>query len=292
MDTPGSDPERDGPMMLGSSSRRRRARRRQRWVLFGIPALLALVVLGGWLWLRYGQGESEPQNAGLVDSVRPLAEDVDSSGPAPLSDSLELPALGASDTLIREVGEELSTHPGWASWLAPDDLVRRFVASVVTVSTGQSPRDHLSFLAPEEEFSVRDSGGRTVVDPASYRRYDWVAATFASLDTDRTVWLYRRLHPLFQEAYRELGFGEGTFDEALARAVEILLAVDVPEGPVEVVPDEAVYAFRDPGMEERSAAAKQLIRMGPENARRVQAKLRELAEALKLPGSRASSSAR
>lgn len=99
-----------------------------------------------------------------------------------------------------------------------------------------------------------------------------------------TAELYRRLRPLFEEAYRDLGFRQGSFDGALARAVESLLAVSVPDGPIEVVPAGAnAYEYRDPELEELSPARKHLLRMGPENARRVQAKLRELAEALELP---------
>lgn len=212
----------------------------------------------------------------------PDAGDDPTSTSAAADSALDLPRLDASDEFIRRVAEGLSARPGWASWLAADDLVRRFVASVVQVSSGSSPASRLEHLAPQESFRVREFEGRTVIDPASYRRYDLLMATFVSLDEEGTARLYRQLHPLFEEAHRELGFPEDSFDEALARAVRTLLAVEVPEGPVEVEEDEGVYIFRDPELEALTPAEKQLIRMGPDNARRIQAKLRELADAMEI----------
>ena len=119
-----------------------------------------------------------------------------------------------------------------------------------------------------------------MIDPASYHRYDGVTEAFVSLDAQGVASLYRRIQPLCDRAYEELGLPGGTFEDALARAFGRLLAVRVPSGPIEVVPDEAVYKFADPDLEASSPAAKHLIRMGPANAGRVQEKLRELARAM------------
>lgn len=237
---------------------------------------LVLVFAGGgiWLWLRSsGEPEASPPEPDTAVSTTPVPEEPESRSP-------DLPALAASDSLVRRLAEELSERPRWASWLATDGLVRRFVAAVVSVSVGSSPAEHLGFLAPDEDFAVRETEGSTVVAPASYRRYDLVATTFASLDTEGTARLYDRLHPLFEEAHAELGVGEGSFDAAFARAVGRLLAVQVPEGPVELGADGGVWVFCEPELEALSPAAKHLLRMGPENARRTQGKLRELADAI------------
>jgi hypothetical protein len=141
------------------------------------------------------------------------------------------------------------------------------------------------FLAPGAPFRVAHSGGRMFIDPASYRRFDLLAATFVSLDTEGVARLYSQLHPLLQEAYGELGLPAPSFDAVLTDAVGNVLAVEVPEGPVEIVPATTGtgFEFADAGLERRSAAAKHLLRMGPGNARRVQAKLREIAGALGIP---------
>ena len=47
-----------------------------------------------------------------------------------------------------------------------------------------------------------------------------------------------------------------------------------------------VYAYADPRLEGLSPAQKQLLRMGPENVKAIQAKLREIAAVLQIPESR------
>lgn len=242
-----------------------------------VGVLVILGAGGAWFWLQ--SRDSDEASVGREDVADTSAI---RTGPTePLED---LPELDASDELVRRMAAGLSSHPGLAEWLVTDDLVRRFVGAVVRVAAGRSPREPLEFMDPEGDFRVREPGDTAVVAPDSYRRYDPVAATFGSLDTRGTAELYGRLRPLFQEAYRDLGFTNEPFEVMLARAVETLLAVPVPEGPVEVMPDGAeAWEYRDPELEELKPAQKHLLRMGPENIRRIQSKLRGLAEALDLP---------
>lgn len=264
---------------MARSSRRRGSPDRP-WLIGAAVAVLLLLLAGGaWLWLRSDDdGDASPAAADVGDTAVARDTGADTTAPA------NLPDLDASDPVVRDMATRLSSQPRLAEWLVTDDLVRRFVGAVVTIGAGVSPESELEFLEPEGRFRVEERGGSTVIDTASYARYDSIVETFVSLDTEGTAELYDRLRPLFQEAYRDLGFSRGEFDAAMARAVETLLAVPVPEGPVEVEPDGAeAFAFRDPELEELSPAQKHLVRMGPENARRVQAKLEELAEAIDLP---------
>lgn len=258
-------------------SRRRQAFTDRPYAVAAVVVLVLLLAGGGWLWLR-------GRDAGGPPETPTTAGDMPAVPAAPADTSADLPELDASDPLVRQLVEGLSSRPRLAEWLVADDLVRRFVRAVATVGSGLSPRSELEFLEPEGTFSVRREGDSAVIDPASYRRYDPVVETFVSLDTPGTARLYRRLRPLFQEAYRDLGFSEGSFDGAMGRAVETLLAVPVPDGPVGVVPTGGTaWEFRAPELEELSPAQKHLLRMGPDNVRRVQEKLRELAGALELP---------
>lgn len=277
---------KDGVLFTPSSLRRRRRDGPKRAMLLGGGLLLLLLVAAGaWFFLRSGgepdPGESSPATAADVEPGTPDTSSSAGAREAPV----DLPELEASDERIREMAASLSERPRWAEWLVTDDLARRFVASVVSVSAGASPSEHLEFMEPDEPFQVREAEEGIYVAPESYRRYDLPTAVFASLDTEGSVELYRRLRPLFEEAHQELGFPEGSFEDALARAVDHLLAVEVPEGPVAVEPGEALYEFGNPRLENLSEAQKHLLRLGPENARRVQEKLQELSRALGLgPG--------
>lgn len=265
---------------MGAYERRRDSSGRSRTVWIVAAVLLVLGAGGAWFWLQSRDG-------GEGSAAADVARDTPTARAEPPESAEDLPALEASDELVRRLAAQLSSRPRLAEWLATDQLIRRFVGAVVRVAAGNSPREPLGFMEPEGDFRVQEEAGDTavaVVDPESFDRYDPPAATFASLDTEGTAELYRRLHPLFVEAYEELGFQEPPFDEMMALAVENLLTVPVPDGPMELVPTGGTdWAYRDPRLEELRPAQKHLLRMGPENIRRVQSKLRELAEALDLP---------
>jgi len=244
--------------------------------IFGGAFLLAL--LAGALWFGLRSGEEPVEEAPPPPPPTQPAETEE-----PEEEPLDLPELGASDEFLREMAASLSENPEWVSWLATDALVRRFVSAVSHVAAGRSPREDLEVLAPDGEFAAESVEGRTVITPESYERYDLVAAVVSSLDTEGTARLYRQLLPLFNEAHRELGLPEDGFDETFARAVDRVVSVQVPDPPIEVVDIGGLYEYADPALERRSPVAKHLVRMGPENARRVQEKLRELAAALDLP---------
>lgn len=247
--------------------------RRAPWV----AALVALLVAAGGavIWLRRAPSpkpaESSPPTAVAQASPSPAA--------APAS---ALPPLGESDALVRELARAVSSHPQLAAWLAAEELVRRFTGAVVSVAEGDSPRGFLDFLAPKGSFAVLRRGNRTVVDPRSYARYDVFVEAFGSLDAGACGRVYGELRPLLESAYRELGF-EGDFSDPVRKAFRRLLETPIPDGDLAVrraAKPGTIYEYVDPRLESLSPAQKHLLRLGPANARRVQAKLRELAQAL------------
>jgi hypothetical protein len=262
--------------LFPSLRRRREASGPPLSVLAVLVVLLAAGAFGLWR-LRSGEAPDLPASEASA-AVPATAPGATASDPV-----LVLPALAASDLFVRELAGLLSSHPRWAAWLVSDELARRFVATIVDIGRGSSPAEHVEFMAPEGPFEVQRSGSRTVIAPASYRRYDLVSETFVSLDTQGGARLYRQLRPLFTEAYAELGISGYTFDQMMALAVGNLLAVDVPESAVEVRPHEAAWDFADPRLQARTPAEKHLLRMGPANARAVQGKVAALAQAIGIP---------
>lgn len=240
--------------------------------------LAALVVVGGLIvYLLLSRGEPPPPPP---PSSPPAAEE---PSPPPSRAPVELPPLADSDDWLRRVVAGLSTHPDLASWLVTEDLVRRFTAAVDNVARGESPRPHLGFLAPTEEFAVAESGGSLYVAPQSYERYARVAEVVGSIDAAGAAQLYRNVRPLLEEGYADLGYPDRRFDEALARAVRHLLATPLPERAPRLEAGVESFGFADPQLEGLSAAQKHLLRMGPDNAAVVLAKLREIAVLLDLP---------
>lgn len=255
------------------------------WVV--VVVLLVAAGIGAWyLFLR------EPP-APEVEEVEAPAEVTEAPPPEPEAapaaeeEEVDLPPLPASDEAVRRLVGGLSERPELASWLATEGLVRRFVLAVDNVAVGIAPRKQLPFMKPEEGFgAVEREGGETTVDPQAYERYDRVAAVAASLDPEGTVATYERLRPLVEEASSELGYGPGGFDRRLERAIVHLLRTPVPAEVPEVRREVTSYRYVDPRLEELSDAQKQLLRMGPENQRRIQDKLRQIARELGIPDRR------
>ena len=188
--------------------------------------------------------------------------------------------LDNSDDIVRSLVQELSSHQQLVTWLKNEDLIRKFTAVVDNIANGLSPRSHVEFLAPQEEFQLIEKNGLFYVNPESYNRYNLIADVFASMDSEGCVKLYEQLKPLFQEAYRDLGYPTQDFQQTLFIAILELLKTPVVEGDILLEKKVITYMMADPQLEQLSQAQKHLLRMGPENVRKIQAKLREMALAL------------
>ena len=130
---------------------------------------------------------------------------------------------------------------------------------------------------------MRTSRDDLFLDPSSYRRYDRYAQAVSSIDARGAARLYATLKPRILDAYRRMGQPTAEFDPVLERAIVELLSVPAVQGEIELAPSGIVYAFVDPRLESMSAAQKHLLRMGPENVRAIQGKLREIADYLGIP---------
>jgi len=235
-----------------------------------IVAALAVVALVAYGVVRWRGREAPPPAPGPAAATAPDAGDRPASTPDPAR--------------VRSLLEGLSSSAAYRRCLAEEDPLRRVALLADNLAEGVSPRKALECLAPSGAFAVEPRGGRTVVAEASWRRYDAAADLVAGLDAKAAAAAYRELAPALQLAYRALGYPGAQVDAVVGRALRRLAAVPVPEGEVEVVEAKgALWAYADPRLEALGAAEKQLLRMGPRNARRVQEKARELEAALGLP---------
>ena len=246
----------------------------------GILLVIAAAVAAYLLFVRRPAGPARSEGAaGAAPPAAAAPDEGETLQP------LDLPnlSLAGSDEVLRGLSRDISSHPGLDRWLRTRELVRKFVAAVDNISNGLSPRAQVEAFAPAGEFKAVRREGRLVIDPASFYRYDAVADVFISLDVRASARLYLSLKPLFQEAYRELGYPDADFQATLTRAVAELLAVPVVEARVPVERKVASFVFPDEELEGLSQAQKHLFRMGPDNVQVIQSKLRALALACGIP---------
>jgi hypothetical protein len=156
------------------------------------------------------------------------------------------------------------------------DEWKKMVATVDSLARSDVAARMNPARPPAGDFAVAGEGDAIVLGAANFARYaPWVELV-DSLDAQSTAALYRRLYPQFQAAYEHLGNPDRYFNDRVVEVIDHLLSA--PEGPatIPLVRPNVFYEFADPALERQSAGRKLLLRMGPGNAARVKAKLREV----------------
>src|SRR3954470_12984223 len=197
-----------------------------------------------------------------------------------------LPSLEQSDAMMRDTVSGLVGRKAFESMVYPSQLVRRIVATVDNLPRETAPRRVMPLEPVPGGFSASSEGDEILVAPANSQRYAAYVRVFEALDARALAQRYAEAYPLFQRAYAELGFPNARFHDRLLAAIDDMLEAPSPSGPVKLVRPRVLYQFADPELEGLSAGQKIMIRMGPENAARVKAKLRELRRALAAPQAR------
>jgi len=202
-----------------------------------------------------------------------------------------LPTLEKSDPVVRSALVDWLGRQAVQSFLQTDDFVRHVVATVDNLGrVHASPR--LWPVTPMAgRYGVQQAGDATVATAGNSERYAAFVTFVEQLDSKRGISLYVRHYPLFQRAYEELGYPKRYFNDRLVEVIDLLIATPVParppalriteiKGPIPATQPWLRYEFADPELQALPAGQKMLIRMGPENQRRLQAKLAEVRKQL------------
>lgn len=248
---------------------------------------LALAVGGGIWWSLQREAESSQQSAPDVPAATTPASTDTSAGasaapkhplpPLPSEpEEIPLPPLAESDEGFLEALRGVLGAPGVASVMVPEQLIRRLVVAIDNL-----PRERVAL----KDWPVRRSAGSLVVEPEgeAFRlardngaRYQVAVALVRVVEPEALVRVYRRHYPLFEQAYREIGYPEGHFNDRLVQVIDhLLLTPAVPE-PVLLVRPKVVYEFAEPALEQLSFGQKLMIRLGPENRVLIFERLRQL----------------
>lgn len=267
-----------------------------------IAVIAAVALLGaGWWWWQQRTvapaAPAEPVAASPVESVPPsppsAAEPVIQH---PIEASAEagtraLPGLDQSDPALKEALTGLLGSKAVVLFLQTDGFVRRVVATVDNLGRAHAAPRLWPVVPTGGRFSVQAAGDQTLVTPGNAARYDAFVALAASVDPARAAAVYKAHYPLFQAAYRELGYPKGYFNDRVVEVIDQLLATPEPTGPLAVHltevkgPIEADrpwvrYEFTDPALQALPAGSKMLLRMGPTHAQRLKAQLRAFRDAV------------
>lgn len=249
---------------------------------------VAVVAVAGaiWFWWQWHSAASVPAHievppvasTPIVPPAPPVAEEPPIQHPLEVAEKKPaepLPALDDSDSAVATALTELVGGKPFASLFVSEALVRHFVATVDNLPREQAPVKMWPVRPAGSWMETTGEGETLMIGPKNAARYAAYVKVVKALDPQRLATAYRRFYPLFQEAYRELGYPKGYFNDRLVVAIDDLLATPEPKEPLRLVPDKVRYEFADPDLAHRSAGQKLMLRMGVDNARVVKAKLRD-----------------
>ncbi|MBV8210745.1 MAG: DUF3014 domain-containing protein [Burkholderiaceae bacterium] len=259
--------------MIDSFEERGRSGNVLRGVLI-VVMLAAAAAAFYWFVLREKPAPPPPPVAPALPAAAPAPPPPQPAETGPL-----LPTLAESDTeMLQALTRLLGT--GAESLLLRPGVVHRIVATVDNLPEDKVPQQVLPVRSPGGTFQTANQGGSVAISPANAARYSRYVTLVTQLDIAGLVTTYRHYYPLFQQAYRELGYPKGEFNDRLIEAVDDMLEAPQPPPPVALVAPRAMFDYADPDLQDASAGQKLLMRLGPENEGRVKAKLRELRRAL------------
>jgi len=222
------------------------------------------------------QPELEVEDEELVPEVSETVELEPEPEPEP-EPVQPLPTMAMSSAAVID---ELQQHEQNTALLKGEQLIRDTVVFVDNIRQGLIIRDKSVVEGPKSAFRVLEQNGKLYIDPRSYDRYNIIVDWFVSLDTAVLVSLFNRYEPLSQEALAEIGYPDEAPQTVLVDAINVLLATPSVGTVIELNDDSVMYRYADPALEELPAAQKQMLRIGPDNIRRVKLKLEALKQAL------------
>jgi hypothetical protein len=251
-------------------------RRRIMW-LAGIVAAV-VVVAGGWYWYTYRQRAAVPEPVAMTPAAPQPAANTEPQISHPLAGEgggKALPALNDSDQVVHDSLVGVLGRNPVAQFLVPQNIVRHIVVTVDNLPRHKVAADLRPVKPTPGQAVTAAQGDITTLSEANFERYAPLVHAVQATDVKALAVVYERLYPLFQQSYEDLGYPGKYFNDRLVDAIDDLLQTPEVPGPIQVVQPKVFWEYADPGLEGRSAGQKLLIRMGPQNARIIKARLRD-----------------
>ena len=256
--------------------------------LIGLAVLVVAVAIGAWLMRGRPEAPVAPGAAPAPAAVQPPA----APAPAPaVQYPVPAPEAALRPEEIPQALTQLLGADAVRTFLQTADFPRRVAATVDSLGREHAPVAAWPVQPIPGAFSVEERPDGPVIAPGNAARYTPFVQFVAGIDADRAVALYRRMYPLLQGAYRELGFGDRYLNDRVMTVIDLMLAAPEPaeppqlqlmevKGPVPSTRPWVRYQYADPQLEGLAAGQKILVRVGLANERTLKAKLRQVRKLL------------
>ncbi|HET7267741.1 MAG TPA: DUF3014 domain-containing protein [Oleiagrimonas sp.] len=252
-----------------------------------VAVIVIIAIILAALYLRHDRQTQVPE-APLAASTAPAPahtpvthHPIAMAASAPASASTApLPTLADSDAAVTAALARLSGDVSVGKMLANAHVIQRMVATINALPGHGMGNNILPLNPPAGGLATDTVNGQLVLSSSNYARYAPYMQWVRDADVSDVVAWYVRYYPLFQQAYRKLGYPNGYFNDRLVAVIDHLLKAPVPQGPVALVQTDKGYAFADPKLESLSVGRKLMVRMGPDNEKLVKQKLRAIRAAI------------
>ena len=251
--------------------------------------LLAVVILlvGAVIGFYVIQETPEKQPEQPIKVTPAPITPVEPAKPQPVQKSAAapLPMLKDSDPVIGEAFSDLFGADTFNKYFRPGAIVRHIVVTIdnlprKTAAARLFPTKPVGgkFLtrADEKLLSEHPDEENLKISPKNAARYTPYVRIAEMVDARKLVAVYARFSPLFQRAYQELGYPNGSFNDRLITVIDHLLDAPEPKGPVRLVQPNVMFQYANPALEAQSTGRKILMRMGRENETKIKSKLRDI----------------
>jgi hypothetical protein len=247
--------------------------------LVAVALAVVLAAVGGWFYWHSRVAAPHPvPPASSAVPTPPAEEGIAHPVPTGKADgsSAPLPSLTDSDKTMNDAIGAAASDAGLAQYLVPENVVRHIVVTVDNLPRQKAAVDKRPTTPVPGAFMADGDELHATLDAQNFLRYRPMVETLHKVDMQKLAAVYLRFYPLFQQAYQDLGYPNGYFNDRLVKVIDELLATPQVAAPIDLVRPNVLYQFADPKLEARPAGQKMLIRMGPDNAAVVKAKLMEL----------------
>jgi hypothetical protein len=269
-----------------------------------VAIVVAVLGLAAWTWrAAWWPGAATapaPAGAAASPSAAPAAvaalpasaaSPAAPTGPPPIRHPIEAASAPAATApaaaTLRDALAQLFGAEALATIVLAERFAPQLVATVDNLGREKAPARLWPLSPPAGRFTPRRQGEAEVLGAENFVRYTRHLALIEQLDLPLAVVAYKRHYPQFQQAYEELGYPGRHFNDRLVEVIDLLLAVPEPteavavrvppiQGPMQPERPWLLYEFVSEQHQALPAGAQLLLRMGPEQQRRVKARLREL----------------
>lgn len=266
-----------------------------------LAAVIVLLAGAGWWYWRSTQAPAPaapvaaptaPPAAAEPVPEAPAAPPPEAAAPEahplePAADAQGRPPLAADDgAALSTAVSELVGREHTLRYVATDDLARRLVATLDNLPRSQAAARlwPLHPVGGRMVVTQTDDGGLTIA-PANAARYDGLVQFLAGIDMVQAGALYRRIYPVLQKTYGDLGYPGQRFNDRLVQVIDHLLQTPEPaelpslklvqvQGQVAPKQPWLRYEFADAELQSLSAGQKILVRMGVAHTQRIKTLLR------------------